>query len=112
MDRLGYALDDRFYGVSGSHLEVFRNRMREAALAEVNAAVKTHLQYGNMHVVFVTRDARSLKDRLVRDAPSPIDYPSPKPPAILEEDKQIAAFPLKAPAENVRIVPVEDLFVK
>ena len=39
MDRLGYAIDDRFYGIDGSHLEKFRRAMDDLTLAEVNAAI-------------------------------------------------------------------------
>jgi zinc protease len=37
MQRLGYALDDRFYGITGSHLEMFRKVMGEITREEVNA---------------------------------------------------------------------------
>jgi zinc protease len=110
MDRLGYALDDRFYGIQGSHLEIFRQRMDTTSPEEVNAAIKKHLPYGNMQVVIVTRDAKALREALVSDAPSPIKYATPKPPAVIEEDRQIASFPLGVKAENVEIVRVEGLF--
>ncbi len=112
MDRLGYALDDRFYGAAGSHLEIFRRRMKDVTPAEVNAAVRKHLQYENLRIVFVTNDAKTLKEHLVANTPSPCKYPTPKPPAIVEEDKEIATFPLAIAAENVTIVPVGELFVK
>ena len=112
MARLGYALDDRFYGMRGSHLEIFRKMMDEVTLEEVNAAIKKHLQYGNMQIVIVTKDANALKEALVSDAPSPITYPTPKPESVLSEDRQISKFPLKVRAEDVRIVPVGELFVK
>jgi len=32
--------------------------------------------------------------------------------AVLAEDKAISAFPLKIKRDNIRIVPVTDLFVK
>ncbi len=91
MDRLGYALDDRFYGIQGSHLEMFRRRMDEVTLAETNAAVKRYLQSDHLQIVIVTSDAKGLAEALVRDTPSPITYPSPKPPAILAEDRRSAA---------------------
>ena len=74
MDRLGYALDDRFYGIKGSHLENFRRAMDEVTLADVNAAIKKYLQYDNIDIAIVTKDAESLKKALVDDAPSPITY--------------------------------------
>ncbi len=112
MDRLGYALDDRFYGIHGSHLATFRRMMDELTLADVNAAVKKYLQYENLEIVLVTKDARSLKEALVEDAPSPIEYPAPKPESILAEDRQIGVFPLKIEGRNVRIIPVTELFAK
>ena len=110
MARLGYALDDRFYGIQGSHLEKFRRSMKTLTLQQVNAAVREHLQCQNMHIVLVTRDGQSLKQALVKDAPSPIKYPVPVPQDILDEDQHIATFPLRIRAENVRIVPVGEVF--
>jgi zinc protease len=111
-ERLGYALDDKFYGITGSHLELYRRRVHAMNLPEVNAAVKKHLQYENLRIVIVTKDAESLKRALVADAPSPITYPAPKPEAVLNEDVEIARFPLHIKPENVRIVPVQELFEK
>jgi zinc protease len=110
--RLGYAIDDRFYGIEGSHLDIYRKRLAEMTRDEVNAAVKKHLQYENMHIVIVTKDAKALKEALVSDAPSPIKYATPKPESVLKEDEAIARFPLKIKADDVRIVPVGELFVK
>jgi zinc protease len=112
MERLGYAMDDRFYHVPGSHIELFHRRMGDVTPAQTNAAVKRYLQADNLQIVIVTRDAKTLADALVHNTPSPITYPSPKPPAILAEDRLISAYPLKIRPENVKIVPVEKLFVK
>ncbi len=111
-ERLGYALDDRFYSISGSHLDHFRQAMTDVTLDEVNAAVKRYLRADNLRIVFVTPDAEALKAALVADAPSPISYATPKPEALLAEDRQISAWPLKIPAENIKIIPVDELFVK
>lgn len=108
--RLGYALDDRFYGISGSHLDRFRQLMSEVTREEVHQAVRDHLQHPGMQIVFVTRDAEALKQALVADAPSPITYATPKSDEVLAEDQQISRFPLKIRAEDVKIVPVETLF--
>jgi zinc protease len=112
MDRLGYALDDAFYGMNSSHLEMFRKMMNEVTLAEVNAAIKKHWQYDNMNIAIITKDAQSLKDALISEAPSPMKYASEKAPEVLEEDKEIAVFPLRIKAENVKVIPVADLFLK
>jgi zinc protease len=111
-ERLGYAVDDRFYGISGSHLENYRRAMGDMALAEVNAAVKQHLQCENLQIVLVTRDAKALKEALVANTPSPIRYATPKPDAVLAEDRLISTFPLKVAPEAVKIVAVTDLFAR
>jgi zinc protease len=112
MQRLGYTLDDKFYGINGSHLDNYRKFLDEVTLSDVNAAIKKYWQYGNMQVAIITKDAQSLKDALVNDSPSPITYKTPKPESVMTEDKEIILFPLKVKAENVKIVPVTDLFVK
>ena len=112
MERLGYAIDDQFYGIDGSHLEKFRKMMGEITREEVNAAIRKYWQYGNMDIAIVTKDAASFKDALVADTPSPITYTTQKPDRILAEDKEISTFPLNIKPENVTIVHVENLFVK
>ncbi|MDO8539284.1 MAG: pitrilysin family protein [Opitutaceae bacterium] len=112
MERLGYALDDVFYGLEESHITRFRRMMDELTLEEVNAAIRKHWQAKNVQIAIVTQDAAAFADALVNDQPSPISYSSPKPDAVLEEDKLIRNFPLKVLRENVRIVPVAELFVK
>jgi zinc protease len=112
MERLGYALDDRFYGIEGSHLELFRKMMKTITVNDVNAAIKKYWQYGNMQIAIVTKDAQGFKDALVSDAPSPITYSTPKPESVLTEDKEISVFPVKVKEESIKIVPVGELLVK
>lgn len=113
MERLGYALDDVFYGIGGEgHLARFRRMMDELTLADVNTAIKRHWQTQNVQIAIVTNKAAEFADALVNDTPSPITYASPKPPEVLEEDKAISAFPLKIRRENIKIVPVTELFVR
>jgi zinc protease len=111
-ERLGYAIDDKFYGIKGSHLAIFRNIMSEVTLKDVNAAIKKYWQYNDMEIAIITKDAAGLKDALVKDAPSPITYKTPKPQSVLDEDKEIVAFPLGIKADDVMIVPVAEVFEK
>ncbi len=111
-EQLAYALDDQFYGVQGSHLANFRTAIKSLSLAETNAAVKKYLQYDNLQIVIVTKDAEALKKALVSGEPSSFEYPTPKSKEVLEEDKEIVKYPLGIKAENVKIVPVETLFEK
>jgi zinc protease len=111
-ERLGYAIDDAFYGLKESHLAKFRRMMDELTLADVNAAIKKHWQTANVKIAIITKDASAFADQLVSNAPSPITYTSPKPNEVLEEDKIISTFPLPIKRENIKIVPVTELFVK
>jgi zinc protease len=110
MERLGYALDDRFYGIEGGHLERFRRMMETLTLADVNAAMKKYWSSHEMHVAIVTKNAGAVRNALVNDTPSPITYPTPKSASVLEEDRLIMAYPAKARPDDVRIVPVKEMF--
>jgi zinc protease len=109
--RLGYAVDDKFYGIDGEgHLARFRRLMDELTLEEVNAAIKRHLTYRDLTFAIVTGDAANLRTLLASDAPTPITYATPKPDEIVAEDGEIAAWPLSLAAERIEIVPVVDAF--
>jgi zinc protease len=108
--RLGYALDDRFYGIDDGHWERYARVLDELTLEEVNAALARYLTDENIKVVFITKDAASLKDTLVNNKPSPITYESDKPAEVLEEDKEISTYPLTIKPENVTIEEVESVF--
>ncbi len=108
--KLGYMLDDKFYGNDGYHWDVYEKMLNELTLEEVNAAIKKHWQYDNIKAAFITNEAEKLKEILLNNEPTPITYESEKPAEILEEDKEIAKFPLSVKPENVEIVPVEEVF--
>lgn len=110
MARLGYALDDMFYHIDGSHLKNLRTITPGLTREEVNRAIRKYLQFENMKIAIVTPRAEDLKEALVSDRPSPIEYSTPKPDEILDEDKLIMEYPLHIRAADVRIVPVEQMF--
>ena len=112
MERLGYAIDDAFYGLSAGHLETYRKMMDELTLDDVNKAIKKHFQSDNMQIAIITKNAQAFKDALVADSPSPITYGTPKSASVMEEDKEIMVFPIPVKANNVKIVPVTELFLK
>lgn len=110
--KLGYMLDDLFYGIKGHYLKLFPKKLKELTLEQVNSAIRRHLQYKNLKIVFVTQDAEGLKKALIQDAPSPITYRTPKPKEVLEEDKEIATFPMKVSPDKIHIVKVNEIFEK
>jgi zinc protease len=60
----------------------------------------------------VSQDADALADALSSEAPSPMTYGTPKPPEVLEEDKEIQVYPLRIRRDAIRIVPVEEMFAR
>jgi zinc protease len=110
--RLGYAIDDRFYGIDGSHLERFAKALDSMTLEQVNAAIKRHIHPNELAIVIVTGQAEALRDAIVADQPATITYPSPKSEEVLAEDQVIGAHKLGVPASNVTIVPVEEMFAR
>ncbi|HEY5622915.1 MAG TPA: pitrilysin family protein [Gammaproteobacteria bacterium] len=110
-ERLGYAVDDRFYGIDGDgHLARFRQLMDEITLEEVNAAIREHLRADNLKIAIVTGDAEGLAEALITDTPSPLEYESPKPDEVLAEDAFISEFPLGIDRDDITIVPVDEIF--
>jgi zinc protease len=109
--RLGYAMDDRFYGIEGDgHLARFRRMMDELALDDVNAAIKRHLQYRDIKIAMVTGQAERLRSLLASGEPTPVTYATRKTDEILAEDEIIAAVPLALEEERIDIMPVAEAF--
>ena len=110
LEQLGYALDDRFYGLSQPFLEHMRARFNAMTVDDVNRAIKKYLNAKNLQIAIVTQDAASFKTDLVQNKPSPIQYDSPKPEPITEEDKTIMNYPLNIKEEDITIVPASKIF--
>jgi zinc protease len=108
---LGTALDQKWYGLP-DYVTDMRAKLGKLTRADVNAAVKRHLQAKDLSIVFVTKDAEGLKAALVADEFSPIKYDGEKPKELLDEDKAIGARKLGIKAEAITVTPVEDVFAK
>lgn len=112
-DRLGYALDDRLYGVAApGDLANFRAIVPTLTLAEVNAAIHKYLRPENLVIGIVSEKADQLADDLAAGKPSPMTYATPKPKSVTDEDKDIEAYPLGLAREQMTVVPVEQMFAK
>jgi zinc protease len=109
--RLGYALDSWWYGIP-DYTESMRSQYAKLTRDDVNRAIRKYLSAKNLTVVIVTKDAEGLKNQLVGDELSQIKYESDKPKDIVDEDKIIGAYKLNIRPENVKIVPVEDVFAQ
>lgn len=101
--RLGYAIDDLFYGTPG-FLAKYRAALEAMTPAVMQDALKKHLDPARLDFVYVTKDAEGLKAQLTKKDPSPISYATPKPPDVLALDKTIEAFALPMAPEAIMIV--------
>lgn len=111
--RLAYRVDDSFYGIGGDgFLASIRPGLEALTLPDVNAAIQRHLQYQNLYIVFITRDAEGLKQKLLSGDPTPITYAGEKSADLLAEDREIAAFPIPVKEENISIIGINDVFEK
>jgi zinc protease len=110
LEQLGYALDDRFYGLSQPFLEHMRSRIQNLKVDDVNRTIRKYLNAKNLKIAIVTQDAAVLKAALAENKPSPIQYDSPKPDTIMQEDEIIMKYPLDIKEENISIVPASKVF--
>jgi zinc protease len=107
--QLGYALDSRYYKI-GNFNDYVRDQLSKLTLADVNRAIREHLATNHLRIVVITKDAQGFRDAILNGQPSPVTYVSPKPQAILDEDKIIEAYKIDVQPANVHIVPVEQVF--
>lgn len=105
--RLGYALDDRFYGAP-SFVDRVRRDLDALTLESVNEAVRRHIQADNLEIVLVSGEGERLRRTLLDGAPSPITYNSEKPDNIIKEDRVIENYPLRL--DEITVLPVTTFF--
>ncbi len=87
-----------------------RARFNTMTVDDVNRAIRKYLNAKNLNIAIVTQDAASFKTDLVQNKPSPIQYDSPKPEAITEEDKTIMDYPLNIKEGDLTIIPASKIF--
>jgi zinc protease len=110
--RLSYAIDDKFFGLDDGFLASMQAGLDALDLAKVNDAIKRNMQYDNMYIVIITNDAEGLKAKMLAPSSPPITYAGEKPQSLLDEDLEIASFPINATAENITIIKVDEVFEK
>lgn len=108
--RLGYALDSWWYGM-GDYVDTMRTAYAKLTRDDVNRAIKKYLSAKNLQVVIITKDAEGLRETLLKDGPSSIQYDAPKP-ELAEEDKVIGSYELNLEPKDVTIVSVDEVFAK
>jgi zinc protease len=106
--RLGYAIDDAFYGIEApGYLQSLPAAIDKTTPEQVNAAIKKHLQATNFHLVVITQGAEAFKQKLLRGAATPITYAGERSADVAAADKVIASWPIRVRAEDITILPIE-----
>ena len=109
--RLGYAMDGGWYGVEADFAEFVKTKLAWLTLSDVNRAIRRHLRTDRLQFVVVTADGRGFADALLGSAPTPPHYGGRvMPPEVAAEDEAIAALAVGVGADDVTIVPVEQVF--
>jgi zinc protease len=109
--RLGYAIDDAFYGIAKpGYLSGLKAAIDKVTPEQVNAAIKKHLQDDDMYLVIITSDAAGMKKKLLAGTATSITYAGERPAALLQEDKAIASFPIKVKESDIAILPIDKVF--
>ncbi len=127
---LGYKLDDSFYRLEPGYLDGYLENVERVSCAEVNAAIRKHLQAENLRYVVITsaENAPKLADEIARGGAAwgkkPAEYqidvkeeggakvytvPEGKL-ELLRRDAVWAYYPLGIPRDRIRIVPAEKMF--
>jgi zinc protease len=115
--RLGYALDDQFYGLSG-FLASWRSSLGGVSAAQVNTAWRKWIDPSQLEIVLAGKDMASVKKTVLAGTPTPIQYQRDatgktpeKPTAQLATDKEIEKFPFGAQGDaDVQALPVDQMF--
>jgi zinc protease len=115
--KLGYALDDQFYGFP-NFLGTWRSGLREVTADQVNRAWRKWIDPSKLEIVLAGRDMASVKKTVLSGDATPIQYQRDatgktpdKPPAQLATDKEIEKFPFGARGDaDVEITPVDKMF--
>ena len=100
---LGYAVDSIYFS-EPPYAEYVRTRLAGLTREDVNAAIRAHLRTDRLVIAAVARDGEELKRQLASDDASPMTYNSPKPDAILEEDKIVEKWPLHLRPEDITVI--------
>jgi len=108
--RLGYMMDSRFYGID-DFIATLPQKLGALTVDQVNAAIRRHLNYQNLRVAVVTKDADGFLKDLITNQPSPITYEAEGMAAdVLAEDKAVSVYKLNVNREASKIVDVDEMF--
>ena len=107
--RLGYGIDDVWYG-AGAFDYRLRTELAKVTRDDVNRTIKRYLRTSRLVIAAVAKNGEELKQQLLSEDPSPMKYNSPKPDDVIEIDRVAEKWPLNLRPEDIKIVPVEQVF--
>jgi len=110
--RLGYAMDDAFYGVEAAYLDRLRAAWSELSLDDLNAAIRRHLRPERLSIAIVASEAEALAEAIAEEAESPITYEAEVPESVTAEDAEIVGYELGIPRSRIQITPLEEMFAR
>jgi zinc protease len=109
--RLGFAVDDAFYGLPApGFLRSLRDRVAALEPEAVKDALARHLRAEDVYLVFITRDAAALRQKLLAGTSQAIRYAGEQPAEVLAEDAEILRFPLPVAAEHIEVLDILEVF--
>ncbi len=111
MRKLGYALDDDFYGTE-AYLASLSRDLDKLTVQSVNEAMRRHLVTQPVRIAIVAKHALELSQRLTGQLPIKHAYPTPPPKSVLETDAEAMGLSIRIEEQNLKIIPVEELFEK
>jgi zinc protease len=104
--KLGYAIDDRFYGTESFHAS-FRQALASMTPEQVHQAVRRHLRPEDLSFAYVTKDAEGLRKLLAEQPPTPIAYPTPKPPEVMAVDQKFIGLPIPVKRDAIQVIDAQ-----
>jgi zinc protease len=110
--RLGYAMDDAFYGMT-NFLGGWHASLHSVTADQVNAAWRKWIDASKVTVVMAGKDMAAAKQAILSNAATPMHYADAvhPPQSQLDSDAKIASFPFGATGESdVVIIPVANEF--
>jgi len=105
--QIGFALDSRYYRMPPLLDEIDRGLARISA-ADVNDAIRAHLETRDLEIVLVGSDPEQLRSAILTGPAEVPDYPASASEANRAADRAIASLGVEP--SDVRIVSVDELF--
>lgn len=106
-EELGYAIDSEFHGIP-PYADFLETALAACTLDQVNEAVRRHLRTDRIVFALAGEGMAELRERLLANTPSPIEYNAPKPAELLAEDAIVARR--EVPLGSIRLVPAAEMF--